>query len=72
MSNTLKIAFVAFIFPTSMNYPVMLIQLSFCWSSKMNYKTIRKETEMVQGWAIPGFDQLYYTNTILVEKLTVL
>ena len=25
-----------------------------------------------QGWAIPGFGQLYYTNTILVEKLTIL
>ena len=25
-----------------------------------------------QGWAIPGFGKLYYTNTILVEKLTIL
>ena len=25
-----------------------------------------------QGWAIPGFGQLYYTNTILEETITIL
>ena len=26
----------------------------------------------IQGWAIPGFGQLYYTNTILEETITIL
>ena len=27
---------------------------------------------LVQGWAIPGLSQLYYTNTILEETSTIL
>ena len=41
-------------------------------SNKMLLSSLSLFTNWWQGWAIPGFGQLYYTNTILEETITIL
>ena len=41
-------------------------------AKKSRNKKFLQNEHYNQGWAIPGFGQLYYTNTILKEKLTIL